>query len=149
MPITKEQFLPSKGILVLPTGKKIYVSDIGNKKLSLIQKNPVQWVIFDSSGNRVGTGTTKFKTPAIINSYISGGKVYIEFDAGNRTARSIFDLVNFTGDELNVLPSVEDWQTEAQIKANEANEANGMNLESYLKIGIGLLAASILIKLIK
>lgn len=150
MPITKNLFLPSDSKMILPSGKVIYVSDIGNYKLRLTQNQPVQWTISDNKGNVIGKGVTQSISPEIINSFTGkSGKVYIEFDSNNRTARAELNKENFTGIELDSLPSVEQRNEWAQTKSDEAIEAQGAGIEKYIKIGIGLFAASLLIRLLK
>lgn len=150
MAITKNLFLPQSGIIQLPSGKKVFSSDIGNFHLRLTQKNPVEWIIADKQGNKVAKGTTESITPPISNSFISkDGKIYIQYDANQFTATTIFSAKDFLGTELESLPSVEKWNEEAQVKAEAAIEAQNSGFEKYLKIGIALLAASLLIKFLK
>lgn len=133
---TVNQFLPGGAVATLDNGKKIYIQQIGTNRLQFIARRPVKWTLTDNKGNIL---KSMFAIPGTIqgiidNSFFSNNdnNVKIQFLQGSAVWTAVLNADNFDLTPLQYLPDVDRVKTAAQIKTDEANEADRLSKTPFL-----------------
>jgi len=134
---TTQDFLSGGATGVLPSGKKIFISDIGRYKMRLQSRLPVTWYKFNSSGNGIGTFVQPANsfTPQIDNSFYSksSNKVYIQYLEGSNTVQAELNNSLFDMNVLDTLPSTQQQIDAATATANQAVEVQNMEGKTFIE----------------
>jgi hypothetical protein len=124
---TAQDFTPAGATIKTPTGREIFISDIGNYKLRMVARRPFIWTSYDRAGNKGKTFVAIVGTlqPAITNAFYSKalGKVIGQFDIGsNDTRQAEITPENFDLAPLDTLPTATQQRTTAQQHAQQVKD---------------------------